>query len=359
MSERPLTLDEMRCAVERRGGPVPRVPLFWHKFCNDRTIEKYGEALRTLNDSVVDDCVDLFYLPPGNFEAPKSTAEDYKWAIEPDPGDLATQGITSRHVVSSVELIDAFAEAMPDPSNLSYFDDARRVAGDHEGRYCVGWDFFCLFEASWFRFGMADILCEMMDNPDRMRRLLRAFTDYHKEVMTQYAAAGAHGYFTSDDLGSQTGLIFSRRQFRDLYAPFYEELIAHCHSLGMHFWFHCCGAVTELLDDFVALGMDVLHPVQPIAMDQEAVARAYRGKLTFLAGIDVQLLLPSGSAAEVVEGTKRLIDTFDHEEGGCVLAASNGIMPETPLENIEAWLRTAEQYGREKRAGYRTAAVEL
>lgn len=191
VSERPLTLDEMRCAVERRGGPVPRVPLFWHKFYNAGTIEKYGEALRTLNDSVVDDCVDLFYLPPGNFEAPKSTAEDYKWAIEPDPGDLATQGITSRHVVSSVELIDAFAEAMPDPSNLSYFDDARRVAGDHEGRYCVGWDFFCLFEASWFRFGMADILCEMVDDPDRMRRLLRAFTDYHKEVMTQYAAAGA------------------------------------------------------------------------------------------------------------------------------------------------------------------------
>jgi len=98
--------------------------------------------------------------------------------------------------------------------------------------------------------------------------------------------------------------------------------------------------------------VDVVHPIQPIAMDQQAVAASHRGKLTFLAGLDVQYLLPTGSVDDVVEGTKRLIDTFDHEEGGCILAASNGIMPETPLENIEAWLKTAERYGREKRNSY-------
>jgi hypothetical protein len=27
-------------------------------------------------------------------------------------------------------------------------------------------------------------------------------------------------------------------------------------------------------------------------------------------------------------------------------------MPETPLDNIEAWLKTAESYGREKRRSY-------
>jgi uroporphyrinogen decarboxylase len=146
--------------------------------------------------------------------------------------------------------------------------------------------------------------------------------------------------------------MFSREVFRDMYLPFYAELASHCHDVGMHFWFHCCGAVTDLLDDFIDAGFDVIHPIQPIAMDQERIARDYRGKATFLAGIDVQYLLPRGSAEDVVKGTKRLIDAFDHEEGGCVLAASNGIMPETPLENIEAWLRTAESYGRGKRQGY-------
>lgn len=74
------------------------------------------------------------------------------------------------------------------------------------------------------------------------------------------------------------------------------------------------------------------------------------------AGIRTGLSAAHGSVQDVVEGTKRLVDTFDHEEGGCILAASNAIMPETPLENIEAWLKTAEQYGREKRERYHTTA---
>jgi len=199
---------------------------------------------------------------------------------------------------------------------------------------------------------MENILCEMMLHPERMKRLLRSFTDYHKKVMTNYAHAGAHGYFTSDDLGTQETLIFSRPVFRDLYLPFYAELVEHCHSLGMHFWLHVCGAVTALLDDFVAVGVDVLHPIQPVAMDQAEVARKYRDKLTFLAGIDVQYLLPRGTPEQVAAGTRKLIDTFDHREGGCVLAVSNGIMPETPLPNIEAWLKTAESYGKTSRTSY-------
>ena len=349
MAEEPLSLEQMRNVVERRGGDIPRVPLFWHKFYNNGTIQKYGEDLQQLSNSIVDDCIDLRYTPPGNFQAPEGAPESYRWAIEPDPGDLQAKGITSRHVVSSVDLIDEFIEALPDPSVPLYYETPARLTQTHPDRYCVGWDFFCLFERAWFLFGMENILCEMLLNPERMKRLLRAFTDYHKQVMTGYAAAGAHAYFTSDDLGTQETLIFSHELFRDQYLPFYAEMIDHCHSLGMHFWFHSCGAVTDLLDDFVAAELDVIHPIQPVAMDQQGIAKQYRGKLTFLAGIDVQYLLPAGTATEVAQGTRELIDAFDHAEGGCILAASNGIMPETPLANIEAWLATAESYGKEKR----------
>ena len=254
--------------------------------------------------------------------------------------------------MSSPDRIDDFLAALPDPSNPAYFDAARAAVAANPNRYCVAWDFFCLFERAWFLFSMADILCEMLLHPDRMKRLLRGFTEYHKKVMDGYAAAGAHAYFTSDDLGTQTTLIFSREVFRDQYLPLYAEMIDHCHRLGMSFWLHSCGAVTDLLDDLVAAGLDVLHPIQPHAMDQQAVAEQYRGRITFLAGIDVQYLLPGGSAEDVAAGTRRLIDAFDTEAGGAILAASNGIMPETPLANIEAWLTTAEQYGAERRRAY-------
>jgi len=113
MAEIPLTLEQMRNVVERRGGDIPRVPLFWHKFYNSGTVEKYGEALKLVSDSVVDDCVSLNYRTPGNFRAPEGAPEDYRWAIEPDPGVLNVRGITSRLVVSSTDLIDDFIDAIP------------------------------------------------------------------------------------------------------------------------------------------------------------------------------------------------------------------------------------------------------
>ncbi|MDP7248587.1 MAG: uroporphyrinogen decarboxylase family protein [Planctomycetota bacterium] len=347
----PLSLEQMCNAVERRGGDIPRVPLGWVKFFNHQTSEKYGQALRDLSDSIVDDVVNLRYIRPGHFQAPEGTSDDYIWAIEPDPGDLAERGFTSRLVVSSTDLIDSFIESMPSPDDRSYFESARQAATDHHGHYCLAWDFFCLFEQAWFLFGMENILCEMMQDPARMKRLFRAFTDYHKKVMDHYADAGAHGYFTSDDLGGQRALLFSRELLLDLYLPFYEELVDYCHQLGMHFWFHTDGEINEIADDLVSIGMDVLHPIQD-CMDLSSFAEKYRGRVSYHVGMDIQELLPKGSVEDVAKGTRDLIDLFDREEGGCILAASNGIMPETPLENIEAFLRTAVSYGAEKRQSY-------
>jgi uroporphyrinogen decarboxylase len=345
----PLTREQMVNAIGRRGGDIPRVPFGWAKFYNHGTIEKYGERLRALNDSVVDDFVSLHYVAPGNTEAPEGTPEDYKWAIEEDRGDLGAQGFTSRLVVSSPDLIDPFIESTPDPSDPSYFTGAREIAAANPDRYLLAWDFFCLFERAWFLFGMEDFMCEMVANPERVKRLLRAFTDYHKKVMDQYAAVGAQGYFTSDDLGGQTNLLFSEEHFRRLYLPFYEELVDHCHQCDMQFWFHTDGAIEPIMDDLVRIGMDALHPMQDPPMDLSDMTVKYGGRMTFHVGIDIQYLLPGGTVEEVVAGTKRMIDLCDHEDGGCLLAASNGIMPETPLENIEAFLRTAESYGVEKR----------
>ena len=315
-------------------------------------MRKYGADLDRVNAEVVSDCVDLYYVYPGNYQAPEGCAAEYKWAIEPEIEGWANGGFTSRLVVSSTELIDEFIAQMPDPSDDRYFEGARQAVAATPDRYRVGWDFFCLFEAMWFRFGMADILADMIGAPDRIERLCWAFTEYHKKVATKYAEVGAHAYFTSDDLGSQETLIFSPGVFRSIFKPCYADLAAHCHKLGLSFWLHSCGAITPIIDDLLEMGVDAIHPIQPVAMDQRAIAEKYCGQVTFLAGIDVQYLLPQGTPEEVAAGTRELIDTFDREYGGLLVCASNGIMPETPLANISTWMHTAEEYGATKRQSY-------
>ena len=49
--------------------------------------------------------------------------------------------------------------------------------------------------------------------------------------------------------------------------------------------------------------------------------------------MDVQHLLPEGYVEEVRVGIRELIDAFYKPNGGLLLAAGNGILTDTPLEN--------------------------
>jgi uroporphyrinogen-III decarboxylase len=150
--------------------------------------------------------------------------------------------------------------------------------------------------------------------------------------------------------------MMSPRLFREFLKPLFADIIRTAHAYGMHYWLHTCGNITEILEDFVEIGLDVIHPIQHSrypggvsAMDSVETVRQFGGRITFWAGVDVQYLLPLGTPEEVRAGIRMLIDTFDGPDGGCMLAAGNAIMPETPLGNIEACLDEAYRYGEEKR----------
>ncbi|MCG2770286.1 MAG: hypothetical protein ABIK79_12595 [Chloroflexota bacterium] len=89
-------------------------------------------------------------------------------------------------------------------------------------------------------------------------------------------------------------------------------------------WFQC---VSLLLDDFEEIEMDVLHPVQAVAMNRQHIAETYGGKLCLLVGIDVQSLLSFWSAKEIAAGVHEILDCFARPEGGLMLGAGNAVIP--------------------------------
>ena len=120
----------------------------------------------------------------------------------------------------------------------------------------------------------------------------------------------------------------------------------------MHFWLHSCGDNSLLLPDLADAGLNVFHPMQKYTMDEESIAQQFGDKLSWLIGIDVQHTLQEKDPDGVREEVRFLIDTFDRPEGGMCIAAGNGIVAGTPIENIAAFLDEALRYGAAHRERY-------
>ena len=90
-------------------------------------------------------------------------------------------------------------------------------------------------------------------------------------------------------------------------------------------------------------GVDILNPVQPLAMDPARLKKRYGKHLSFWGAVDDQKVLPLGSPEEV-EAEVRLRLRQLAPGGGYILCSSHNVQPGTPMANIRAFYRAAEKY---------------
>jgi uroporphyrinogen-III decarboxylase len=201
---------------------------------------------------------------------------------------------------------------------------------------------------------MENILCDFYLNPEPVHRLLDALTDFYCVIIARAGRElGADGIFTSDDIGMQTGPMFSPEIFREFFKPRYARLFKAAHEVGMHFWLHTCGDVRAFMDDFIEIGLDVIHPIQKYTMDEREVARRFGDQLCFWTGMDVQQILPRGTPEDVRREVRFMIDTYDRPDGGGMITAGNGVTPDVPLENLFAFYDETYNYGLKHRQQFK------
>ena len=336
-----LSRDDVIAAVERKG--PSRVPMHFMHYYNSATVDKYADQIHSLHDRYPDDVVAVRYDQP-----------DWQSLGEQHTGDEGA--IDSRTIITGYENIGETCEQIVDFGRQLDMTNARTIRRDNQQRYCLGYTWFALYERLWMLRGMQNVLADFYENPEGIKALMRAICDFHLAAIRAYGDLGFDGISISDDLGTQRSTMFSQQTFLDLYKPLYQEMFAAAHDYGMHTWMHCCGHLAPLLQDLIDAGLDVIHPIQystypggTSANDPRQIASNFGGRITFWAGIDVQYLLPRGTATEVRSGVRELVNIFDGPKGGLVIAAGNGIMPETPFENIESFFDEAYEYGLTKR----------
>ena len=336
----PLRREDVVRAVERKN--PSRIPLVRAKWWGEGLSDQYGERLNEL-DRYPEDVAWLWMRNPVN-----PAIMNLPWTWETGAARDAS------YIIDDWAKLDDFIDRLPDAQNdpeLARLAETAEQARSQDFYTLFGW-WTLFFERPWMLRGMENLMCDYHTEPDNVRKLHSAMCDtYCEYIDAACRLLKPDGFWTSDDLGHQTGPMMSPDTFHDLIFPYYKRVGDMLKKSKMHFWLHSCGDNTLLLPDLIESGLTVFHPVQKHTMDEVSVSAQFGDRLTFLAGIDVQHTLQEKDAEGVRKEVRFLIDTFDGPDGGMCIAAGNGIVSGTPFENIEAFLDEAIVYGEKHRLG--------
>jgi len=199
--------------------------------------------------------------------------------------------------------------------------------------------------------GMATMMLDMAINPDFATALLQRVTDTICSFLEGYLKAGK-GYFDlielpGDDYASNENLIISPDMFRFFIKPCIQRLVDTIRDIQpeIKIMLHSDGAIQKLIPDFIDLGIDVLHPLEPvIGMDIKQVKREFGKDIAFIGGIDITRAMP-GSIQDVRADVDRCLDVLA-PDGGYVLAPSNHLQADVSAENVIELYRYARERGK-------------
>ena len=213
-----------------------------------------------------------------------------------------------------------------------------------------------LFDCSFFEmgqvmFGFENMLMNFILKRDMMEYWLDKILEHHLRTLEKFLKiAGPYmcAVQMNDDFGAQESMLISPELYRELIKPRQSKWIEYvkAHSKAKVF-LHSDGAFSDIMDDLIEIGVDILNPLQTGArgMEHDTLKRRYGKRLVFWGGgVDTQTTLPFGSLEDIrnqVRERTRLLG----KDGGYVFSTIHNIQSDISPEKIMAVYDTAKKYG--------------
>lgn len=202
-----------------------------------------------------------------------------------------------------------------------------------------------IFERAWRLMGFEEFCLACAMRPEFTRRLLDRIGSWYCALWERIAAyPRVAGLWLPDDLAYTESFMLSPQIFRQQLFPWFERLGQICKRHDLLFFYHCDGRIWEVLEDLIAIGVDVLHPIEPKAMDIRELKEKVKGRLALVGNVDLDYPLSRGRPEEVEAAAKELIRDLAPGGGWC-LGSSNSIPEYVPLENYLALLSAGRKWG--------------
>ncbi len=188
---------------------------------------------------------------PDVIKAPDLSGVDWKAVTEKDLAGLAAMGV------------DRNETAIGLMTHLGYFQQIMSFMGFEEG------------------------LCAMFEDPEEMRALVDYMSDFYCRVLENIIDLFKPDFLQlTDDLATWKAPFMSLEQYRTIFRPAYEQLIAFAKARNIPVAMHCCGNCTMFIDDWLEMGVTYWDPAQ-LSNDLVAIQKKYGDRLVICGGFDL------------------------------------------------------------------------
>lgn len=223
------------------------------------------------------------------------------------------------------------------------FADQVKAARDKTDKYIVVHIWGSHFEKAYFARGIENFLADMAGEPRFAMKLLTTIIEKNIVMLENFLdMSEIDGVMLGSDWGSQRGLLMSPQVWDEMIRPGEQREYDLIHAYAKDVWVHSCGDVHELIPRLIEMGLEVLNPIQPECMDIQMLKKEHGHRITFWGGISTQRVLPFGTPQEVKAEARRVKQMMS-AGGGYLLAPSQEIQIDVPLENLQAMLEVARE----------------
>ncbi len=265
------------------------------------------------------------------------------WIDQPGGGSY-TEVLVSPLAEATIHDLDDYP--WPD---LAHHPTMSRVADfvrRHGDEYFIYGSGASIFEGAFNLIGYERFLTDLAADRPFIDHLLDILTEIQAAAIRAEVGAGVDTVYFMDDPSGQRGMLLAPRLWREMFKPRYQYMIQQAKAVNPDIFVanHNCGDLREIIPDWLELGLQILDPVQPRAMDPAGLKRLYGDKLCFKGAVDEQHVLPFGSPDDVIAEVKLRLRQLA-PGGGYILGPSHAIQADTSVENVLALSRAAQEYG--------------
>ena len=201
--------------------------------------------------------------------------------------------------------------------------------------------------AYWYFFDLASLSLMLYDDPKLVHEINDAYVDWVlKTAQLVYDLGKVDVFLIADDWGGTSSLLMSPAHLREFFIPPFRAIVQGMKSLGLPVIMHNDGKLHDVIGDLVATGIDGYHPVERGAgMVLGDIKKQFGTTLCPVGNIDNKTTMVNGTVEDVEREAAECIRTGG-PGGSYILATDHSLHDDIPIENIKAYIGSAEKFGR-------------